>query len=128
MFLRVKKASTYKYLQIVENKWVNGKTSQRVVGTIGWMDELAGHDQIDQLLRSLAKYSDRALLLLAGASDPQAQVKKVGPVLIFERLWENGGIGESIQDLLNNRILRLFRRLPLQSKSMLCQRTPDPCP
>lgn len=103
MFLRVKKASGYEYLQIVENKRTGGKTSQRVIGTIGRMDELAGGGQIDQLLRSLAKYSERALLLIAGISDPQAQVKKVGPVLIFERLWERGGIGEIMQEFLKER-------------------------
>ena len=85
MFLRVKKASGYEYLQIVENKRTGEKTSQRVIATIGRMDELSGRGQIDQLLKSLAKYSHRALLLLAGASEPQAEVKKAGHVLIFER-------------------------------------------
>lgn len=106
MFLRVKKASGHEYLQIVENKWVGGKTSQRVVGTIGRMDELAGHGQVDQLLRSLAKYSQRALLLMAGANDPQASVKKIGPVLIFERLWEHSGIGKIIEEFLKDRRYR----------------------
>lgn len=103
MFLRVKKASGYEYLQIVENKWIGGKTSQRVIGTIGRMDELTGRGQVDQLLRSLAKYSQRALLLLAGANDPQAEVKKVGPVMVFERLWEQSGIGEIIRELVKDR-------------------------
>lgn len=106
MFLRVKKASGYEYLQIVENKWIGGKTSQRVIGTIGRMDELAGHGQVDQLLRSLAKYSQRALLLMAGADDPQAEVKKVGPVLIFERLWEHSGIGKIMREFLKDRRYR----------------------
>lgn len=103
MFLRVKKAAGYEYLQIVENKWIGGKTSQRVIGTIGRMDELAGGGQVDQLLRSLAKYSPRALLLLAGANDPQAEVKKIGPVMVFERLWEQSGIGEIIRKLVKDR-------------------------
>lgn len=103
MFLRVKRSSGHEYLQIVENKREGRKTRQRVIGTIGRMDELAGGTQIDQLLRSLAKYSERALLLLAGVSDPQAEVKKVGPVLVFERLWERGGIGEAIRELLKDR-------------------------
>lgn len=106
MFLRVKKASGYEYLQIVENKWIDGRSRQRVIGTIGRMDELAGQKQIDQLLCSLAKYSDRALLLLAGVSDPQAEVKKIGPVLIFERLWENSGIGGIIREILQGRRYR----------------------
>ena len=60
MFLLIKKASGYGYLQIVENKRMGGKTRQRVIGTIGRRDELEGHGQIDQLLRSLAKYSVRS--------------------------------------------------------------------
>jgi transposase len=79
------------------------KTCQRVIGTIGRMDELASGGQVDQLLRSLARYSERALLLLAGSSDPQAEVKKVGPVLVFERLWERSGISDIIRDLLQER-------------------------
>ena len=105
MFLRVKKSSGYEYLQIVENKREGKTTRQRVIGTIGRMDQLAG-GQVDQLLRSLAKYSDRALLLLAGASDPDAEIKKVGPGLIFERLWGRSGIDESIRELLEGRRYR----------------------
>jgi transposase len=70
------------------------------------MEELTSRGQVDQLLRSLAKYSERALLLLAGASDPQAEVKKVGPVLVFERLWERAGIGEIIHELAKKRHYR----------------------
>ena len=103
MFLRIKKSSGHEYLQIVENKRDGKKTRQRVVGTIGRMDELAGRGQVDQLLRSLAKYSERALLLLAGTGDPQSEVKKVGPVLVFERLWERSGVSEIIRGLLKDR-------------------------
>ncbi|MBI2809659.1 MAG: IS1634 family transposase [Candidatus Melainabacteria bacterium] len=106
MFLRVKKSSGREYLQIVENKRDGKTTRQRVIGTIGRMDELAGRGQIDQLLRSLAKYSDRALLLLAGAGDPESEVKKVGPVLVFERLWEQSGIGDIIRGFLKDRRYR----------------------
>jgi transposase len=103
MFLRIKKSSGHEYLQIVENKRDGKRTCQRVIGTIGRMDDLAKGRQVDQLLRSLAKYSERALLLLAGSGDPQAEVKKVGPVLVFERLWNKSGIGDIIRELLQER-------------------------
>ncbi len=106
MFLRVKKSAGREYLQIVECYREKGKVRQRVIGTIGRTEELVERGQIDQLLRSLAKYSQRALLLLAGASDPQVQVKRVGPALVFERLWEHSGIGEIIRELLNDRRYR----------------------
>jgi len=53
MFTRIKKASPYEYLQIVENQWRDGKSCQRVIGTIGRVDRLRERGSIDQLLRSL---------------------------------------------------------------------------
>ena len=100
MFTRIKKAPPYEYLQIVENQWRDGKSRQRVIGTIGRVDRLKERRSVDQLLRSLAKYSERALLLLAGVSDPNAEVVRIGPVLIFERLWKSSGIKKVIKDLL----------------------------
>lgn len=103
MFLRVKKTSSRSYLQIVESYREKGRVRQRVIGTIGRLEELTARGQVDQLLRSLAKYSERAILLLSGASDPEAQVKKVGPDLIFGRLWARVGIGEHIRELVKDR-------------------------
>jgi hypothetical protein len=106
MFLRVKKTGTRAYLQIVESYRDSGRVRQRVIGTIGRVEELVARGQVDQLLRSLAQYSQRAILLLAGARDPQAQVTKVGPSLIFGRLWERTGIADHIRELLKDRRYR----------------------
>jgi len=106
MFLRVKKTSSRAYLQIVESYRDEGRVRQRVIGTIGRMEELAAKGQVDQLLRSLAKYSERAILLLNGADDPDAEIKKIGPGLVFGRLWEQVGIGEHIRELLKGRRYR----------------------
>ena len=106
MFLRVKKSLNRSYLQIVESYRENGRVRQRVIGTIGRLEELTARGQVDQSLRSLAKYSERAILLLSGASDPQAQIKKVGPDLIFGRLWERVGIAEDIRELIKDRRYR----------------------
>lgn len=106
MFLRIKKTSSRAYLQIVESYRDEGRVRQRVIGTIGRMEELAAKGQVDQLLRSLAKYSERAILLLNGADDPDAEIKKIGPGLVFGRLWEQVGIGEHIRELLKGRRYR----------------------
>lgn len=106
MFLRVKRTSGYEYLQIVESKREKDRIRQRVIGTIGRVEELEAKGQIDQLLKSLAKYSKRALLLLAGASDPEAESKKIGPVVIFERLWKRLGIAGDIAGLLSKKRYR----------------------
>lgn len=106
MFLRVKRTSGYEYLQIVESKREKDRIRQRVIGTIGRVEELEAKGQIDQLLKSLAKYSKRALLLLAGASDPEAKSKKIGPVVIFERLWKRLGIAGDIAGFLSKKRYR----------------------
>ena len=41
MFLRVKKTTNHAYLQIVESYREDGRVRQRVIGTIGRMEELA---------------------------------------------------------------------------------------
>lgn len=103
MFTRVKKSGKYQYLQIVENVRDGKKVRQRVIGTIGRLDRLEETDEVEKLIRSLAKYSNRALLILSGRSAVNADSKKIGPALIFERLWEELGIKKVIKDLLKKR-------------------------
>ena len=103
MFARLKKSGKYQYLQIVENSKVKGKVIQRVIATIGRMDQLQDKDRIETLIRSLSRFSEKVLLILSGKSDVSATSKKIGPALIFERLWEELGIKKVIKDLLSNR-------------------------
>ena len=103
MFARVKKSGKYQYLQIVENRKIKGKVNQRVIATIGRMDQLQAKDQIETLIRSLSRFSEKVLLVLSGKSDVNAFAKKIGPALIFGRLWEELGIQRVIKDLLRDR-------------------------
>ena len=103
MFARVKKSGKYQYLQIVENRKVKGKVKQRVIATIGRMDQLEAKGRIETLIRSLSRFSEKALLVLSGKSDVSASARKIGPALIFERLWEELGIKSVIKDLLSHR-------------------------
>ena len=103
MFARVKKSGRYEYLQIVENRRVGKKTVQRVISTIGRMDKLHAKGSIETLVRSLSRFSEKVLLILSNKSDVSASGKKIGPVLIFERLWKELGIKKVIKDLLAHR-------------------------
>lgn len=103
MFARVKKSGRYEYLQIVENRRVGKKTIQRVISTIGRMDQLHAKGNIESLVRSLSRFSEKVLLVLSSQSDVNASGKKIGPALVFERLWKELGIKEVIQDLLAQR-------------------------
>jgi len=103
MFARLKKSGKYQYLQIVENRKVKGKVSQRVIATIGRMDQLRERDRVETLIRSLSRFSEKVLLILSGKSDVSASARKIGPVLLFERLWEELAIKEVIRGVLSER-------------------------
>ena len=103
MFARIKKSGKYQYLQIVENRKENGKVKQRVISTIGRMDQLQPRGRIETLIRSLSRFSERTLMILNGQSDVSAEARKIGPSLIFERLWKETGIREAIRDVVADR-------------------------
>jgi len=88
MFARIKKSGQHQYLQIVENHREGSKTIQRVISTIGRIDQLQAKGDIEKLIRSLSRFSEKVLLILSSNSEVHASGKKIGPWLIFERLWE----------------------------------------
>ena len=104
MFARIKKTGPYEYLQIVENRREGKKTLQRVIATVGRLDRLRQQGEIEPLVRSLSRFSGKVLLVLSGQSDDlHATAKKIGPALIFERLWKELGIGQVLRELLSQR-------------------------
>jgi transposase len=103
MFARIKKSGQHQYLQIVENHREGSKTVQRVIATIGRMDHLEAKGGIENVMRSLSRFSEKVLLILSGKSEVHASAQKIGPSLIFERLWKELGIGKIIRGLLENR-------------------------
>ena len=92
MFARVKKSGKYQYLQIVENRKEKGKVKQRVIATVGRMDQLQEKGRVETLIRSLSRFSEKALLILSGKNEVSADTTTIGPTLIFQRLWEESGI------------------------------------
>ena len=63
MFARTKKSGRYEYLQIVENTKSGGKVSQRVIATVGRLDQLQAKGGVESLVRSLARFSSSQLLV-----------------------------------------------------------------
>jgi len=102
MFFRQKHSGKYTYLQIVENRWEDGRSKQRVLVTLGRLDELREHGQLDGLLRSGAKLSQAAMLLTAQQQGelPVITAKRIGPELIFQRLWSELKIPQVLTALL----------------------------
>jgi transposase len=132
MFARVKKSGKYHYLQIVENNKVKGRVKQRVIATVGRLDHLQEKGRVETLIRSLSRYSEKAMLVLTGHSDPDAVTIKIGPALIFERLWEQAGIKKALQRLLKARhfefdveravFLTVLHRLMTSGSDRYCDR------
>ncbi len=52
MFFRQKKSGSRVYLQVVENRWQGGPSKQRVIATLGRLDQLQQSGQLEGLLRS----------------------------------------------------------------------------
>ena len=132
MFARVKKSGKYQYLQIVENRKEKGKVKQRVISTIGRMDQLQAKGRVETLIRSLSRFSEKTMLILSGKSDISADAVKIGPSIIFERLWKETGIKKAIQRLLIDRrfefdveraiFLTVLHRLMVSGSDRFCER------
>jgi len=105
MFFRVKPSGPRRYLQLVENFWDGGRTRQRVLCTLGRLDLLQQSGQLDALLLSGARFADKVLLLTAhqGGQVPAVTTRRIGPPLIFERLWQQTGCREVLRELLAER-------------------------
>lgn len=103
MFARIKKSGSHQYLQIVENFREQGKVRQRVISTLGRLDQMTEKGEIESLVRSLSRFSERALLILSDRSQLGVSAQKIGPALIFERLWKELKIGTVISDLVAER-------------------------
>jgi len=105
MFFRVKSAGPYQYLQIVHSIRQGEKVRQQVFGTLGRLDELKASGRLEALMRSGLRHCENFALIDAyAAGETQAvTVQRIGPDLVFGRLWKECGIQEVIQSLLQAR-------------------------
>ena len=105
MFPRVKVSGKYRYLQIVENRRVNGTHKQQVIASLGRMDELSASGQLDELTCRLAKLCNDVQIVSAHrqGSIQSDGVRRIGPALVFERLWDALGIDRVLEELLAGR-------------------------
>lgn len=105
MFVRAKKSGAYEYLQLVHNERVNGKVRQQVLATLGRLDVLQRTGQIDALVASCGRFAQHTAVLDAhrqGQTEAVATVK-IGPSLVFERLWKTLGLPDILGSLLAGR-------------------------
>src|SRR5260370_34737858 len=105
MFFRIKPSGERRYLQIVENTRDGTRTVQRVLATLGRVEELQSDGKLDVLLRSGARFCETALLissLQSGALETSAAVR-IGAPMMFGRLCEPTGCRTVIEQLAKRR-------------------------
>lgn len=105
MFVRLKtlrqNGRTYQYLHIVENVRENGRHRQRIVGSLGRLDELTERGDLERVITQLVDHCPAVKLLRAEAAGTlQVESDRVwGPALLFGRLWEELGLKELLWSL-----------------------------
>lgn len=105
MYLRTQTSGGRTYLLIVESERVDGKIKQRVLHRLGRLDQLQASGQLDALIAALGRRS-RKLAVLGAVERGEAvttRTRRIGPALIFERLWAETGIGAVLQAMLRDR-------------------------
>ncbi|MEW6213929.1 MAG: IS1634 family transposase [Nitrospirota bacterium] len=105
MFVRTKPSGRHQYLQIVESRWEDGRPRQHVIATLGRLDRLKVSGQVDAIMRSLSRFSEK-VKVIEGYREGRisaTSVKKVGPELIIGRLWKELGFPDVLKRLLGDR-------------------------
>ena len=106
MFFRLKKSSDRAYVQIVENKRIDGAVRQNVIATLGRGDELAVSGALASLLASGAKLTDQVLLISALDEEEggalSASAKRIG--VSIRRSTQAGGFSAISSPILSDRL------------------------
>lgn len=105
MFVRAKKRGERTYLMIVENERVGGRVKQKVLHNLGRLDALEASGRLDGLLDSLGRFSQRfdAMGAHRRGESITTRTARIGPALVFDRLWRHLGLDRIIKDLLRDR-------------------------
>jgi hypothetical protein len=105
LFVRTQTNGSRTYLLIVDNEWVDGKVKQRVLFRLGRLDELLSGGKLDALIQSLGRFSEKLTILGAHARGESvaARSARIGPALIFQRLWEACSVDKVLTPLLKDR-------------------------
>ena len=130
MFIRIKRGGNqvhpHDYLQIVESYREGTSVRQRVLATLGRLDQLRAEGQLDGLIKSLCRFSEAIRVIEAskGPDIDSCSAKLWGPALVFGRLWERQGMAGILEHLIERR--RLEFDLERVSFALSLQRLIEP--
>jgi len=105
MFARDKRIGPYTYIYLVENVRENGRTKQRIIANLGRREVVVARGDLDRLARSVARLAQRSMVLslVEGEAPPNLVCRRIGPALLFERLWQEVGCRAVLEELAGQR-------------------------
>lgn len=102
MFVVERVARGHRYLYLVESVREGKAVRQRTIKALGRKDALVASGELDRLAASIARHSERSLIL-SDIDAGRIASRRIGGPLLFGRLWERLGIGKVLEDLLAGR-------------------------
>ena len=133
MFVREKRIGSYSYVYLVETVREDGRVKQRIIRNLGRKEEVERRGDLDRLARSAARLAQRSLVLSALDADGALQLacKRIGPPLLFERLWRDSQCSVVLHELLDGRgfgfpveravFLTVLHRLMVSGSDRACE-------
>ena len=84
---------------------MGNEVRQRVLGALGRFDVLQASGQLDGLLASCARFAQHSAVLSAARANRLEPLERtrIGPPLVFQRLWEQLGLPSLLGELLADR-------------------------
>src|SRR5882672_5497490 len=97
--------SHYTYVYLVENVREEGRTKQRIIANLGRKEVVVARGDLDRLARSVVRLAQRSMVLslVEGEAPPNARCQRIGPALLFERLWHEVGCRAVLEELAAGR-------------------------
>ena len=137
MFVLQKRIGRYVYVYLVETVREDGHIKQRIIRNLGRKEDVERRGDLDRLVRSAARLAQRSMILslMDEGSVPALNCKRIGPPLLFERLWRDSGCGEVLHELLADRgfefaveravFLTVLHRLMVSGSDRACEQWRD---
>jgi hypothetical protein len=133
MFVREKRIGPYTYVYLVETARDQAKVRQRIIANLGRKENVAACGDLDRLARSAARQAQHSMVVSLADVDgvPQLNCRRIGPPLLFERLWRDTGCAAVLYELLAARgfgfpveravFLTVLHRLMVSGSDRACE-------
>lgn len=105
MYAREKTIIGYTYLDLVASVREGGRTKQRIIKNLGRKEKVFDNGDLERFISSVGRYTEHALVLSVFDKGELIGMicRRIGPPLLFGRLWEATGIKPVIDGLLEDR-------------------------